>query len=190
MPVRTEIVAALIGTWRVLLGDRGALVWFDTSVDGFWRSFFAAAIAAPFYVLILALSYAGVDPLPPTARLFAVHGLIYVIGWVLFPLIMVPVSDIVDRHDRYLGFIVVYNWSAILQYGFYAAVSLLLTGGLVTGAAAQTIGLVSLLIIIAYVWRITRIALDVPVLATAGVVFLEFFLSLVVSQITAVMLPL
>jgi hypothetical protein len=42
-----EVRLAVAGALRLARGDRGGLGSFDTSIEGFWRSFRAAAIVYP-----------------------------------------------------------------------------------------------------------------------------------------------
>ena len=44
IPTTREIVFGLYGAWRLAHLDRGGLGYFDASVEGFWKSFFAAAM--------------------------------------------------------------------------------------------------------------------------------------------------
>ena len=48
---RAEIARSLTGAWRLFLGRPDAMRFFDTSVDGFWRSFRAIILVAPLYAL-------------------------------------------------------------------------------------------------------------------------------------------
>ena len=40
-----EVSYGLFGAWRLAHLDRRGMEYFDTSIDGFWRSFWAAAWA-------------------------------------------------------------------------------------------------------------------------------------------------
>ena len=44
---RAEIERAIVGSWRLFTGKGDALTYFDTSRDGFWRSFQVVALVAP-----------------------------------------------------------------------------------------------------------------------------------------------
>ncbi|MBO0735054.1 MAG: hypothetical protein J2P48_00575, partial [Alphaproteobacteria bacterium] len=55
MPVTAwlEVRLALVGSLRLAKGDRGGLACFDRSLGGFWRSFRAAIIGYPLYLMLL-----------------------------------------------------------------------------------------------------------------------------------------
>src|SRR6185437_6240761 len=78
--------AGLAGAWRLARLDRNGMRYFEATLDGFWRSFQAAAVAAPIY-LILVLLRTDDHPLssdPVRATLIEAIG--YVIDWTAFPL--------------------------------------------------------------------------------------------------------
>ena len=58
MPPKQEIVASLYGAWRLMRLDPTGMTYFNLSADGFWRSFFAAVIVAPAYVLFVVVGLA------------------------------------------------------------------------------------------------------------------------------------
>ena len=60
MPTRTEIGRSLYGAWRLLLLDPTGVQWFELSIAGFWRSFFAAALIAPVYVIMVVIGAGNV----------------------------------------------------------------------------------------------------------------------------------
>ncbi|MHA1568416.1 MAG: hypothetical protein ACTSXZ_03015 [Alphaproteobacteria bacterium] len=182
-----EITRALYGAWRLARLDPGGLAWFNDSVDGFWRSFFAAAIAAPGFALFVALRLA---PLPVTAgpvRLVLIEVIAYVIGWVAFPLLMFYVARLIDRESRYIRFIVAANWAAVLQMALFVIVTGLARGFL-PDAATAIIGAVVTGAILFYQWFIARTALSVPGVAAAGIVLMDLVVGVFVNNIASVML--
>ena len=54
VPAWLEVQLAVGGALRLARGDPRGLGFFDTSIDGFWRSFRAAAICYPFFLMLLA----------------------------------------------------------------------------------------------------------------------------------------
>ena len=59
IPSTTEIAYAFYGAWRLAHLDASGLKYFDTSLDGFWKSFFAAVLVAPAYALIVVTEITG-----------------------------------------------------------------------------------------------------------------------------------
>ena len=63
---------ALTGALRLARGDRGGLSCFDRSLDGFWRSFRAAAITYPLYLVLLIAGFSVGIYLPSHLLLLAI----------------------------------------------------------------------------------------------------------------------
>jgi len=95
-----DVVLGLYVAWRLLLFDGAARQYIDATIAGYWKSFYAAAIALP-AVFILRLLYLDVHPEltahADTERVVAVFALDYVYQWVAFPLLMVYGADAIGR---------------------------------------------------------------------------------------------
>jgi len=63
-------------------------------------------------------------------RVLLVETIAYVIGWTAFPLVILPVTRILGRESLWLDFIIVYNWSQVLQYGAILAIIAVSLSGL------------------------------------------------------------
>lgn len=181
MPSLSETARALYGAYRLARMDAGGMAFFDATVDGFWKSFFAAVLVAPFYLVLMFVRMAGGGVEASVPRYLAVEAIAYVISWVIFPLVMVTLVRLFDREDRYLGFIVAYNWAAALQYGIYMPVAILTVGGVLLQPLGDIIAFGVLIAIMLYSWFVTRVALRVPGMLAALLVALDLILSLFVS---------
>ena len=114
MPPKQEIVASLYGAWRLMRLDPTGMTYFNLSADGFWRSFFAAVIIAPFYVVLSYIQFA--DKGEARAALVALDFVGYCVGWAAFPVAMLFIARFLQRADRYAGFIIAMNWIAVLHW--------------------------------------------------------------------------
>ena len=84
----TEVQLAVGGALRLACGDRRGLGFFDASIDGFWRSFRAALICYPLYLLLLAFRIAAAQwETSGVAPILAVETIAYVISWTALPLL-------------------------------------------------------------------------------------------------------
>jgi len=160
IPPWTEVQIAVGGALRLAVGDRKALGCFDISIDGFWRSFRAAAICYPIFIVLLALNITpaqwGAYGIP---SILVVETIKYVIAWVAFPLIILPVSELFGRGDRFLAFMLVYNWSQIPQFVLFAVIGLDGATGLAPSSIAGSAALGAFLAVLVYEWYIGRVAL-------------------------------
>ena len=182
-----EMRLALAGTWRLARGDRGGLFCFDRSLDGFWRSFRAAVISYPLYLVLLAMRVSVAEWQRSGGwRILAVETIGYVIGWVAFPLLMLTVTQHLGRAHRFFDFMVPYNWCQVPQSALFVLVGLAFESGMLGPRSAAGIGLVAVvatLIYEWYVWYIARVALDITGPTAVFIAVLDFVLGVLISQV-------
>ena len=115
MPTWLEIVRSVQAAWLLARGDKSALAQFDLSVDGFWKSFAAALVVAPAYILVLLDQYRFTG-WPENAWATALAELVsFAGGWIAFPLAAIPLTRLLGLGARYVPLIVADNWSAVIQ---------------------------------------------------------------------------
>jgi len=182
MPPARDIAAALYGAYRLARYDVSGHKYFDVSNAGFWRSFFAAVLIAPFYFLLLYLRFAGFADVP-AIRFFALEFIAYVIAWVAFPLFMASLVREINVEKNYVPFIVAYNWSAVLQNALFLPIEILALAGVLPVDAANLLGLLAIAAIVAYIWFIIRTALGVTGAMAAGIVAVDFLISILINTI-------
>src|SRR5262245_44588161 len=108
-----EIVRSVMGAWRLARLDPAGMGYFDTSIAGFWRSFWAAAVVAPPYFFLVSFRVSAAHDGPFHAWLAEI--LAYLIGWTAFPVAALYLTEVFDRGKRYVPYIVAYNWAAVIQ---------------------------------------------------------------------------
>lgn len=183
-----EVQVAVAGALRLALGDRRGLAAFDTSIDGFWRSFRAALFCYPFFLLLVTMraepaEWAASGPV----RILAVETIGYVIAWTVFPLLIIQVAGWFGRTHRFLTFIVAYNWAQIPQTLLIAAVSLERAAGIFPAAVGGFAELAALAAVLVYEWYIARVALAVTGAQAFLVVVLDVMLGLALGRVTTML---
>ncbi len=178
-----ETVRSLYGAWRLARFDSEGLKYFDSTIDGFWRSFFAAVLVAPFYLILLVLRYQSDFGHVPALQFFSIEGLAYVIAWLAFPVVMITIATSIDRRRYFVRYIVAYNWASVLQNALYLPIVILAVAGVLGRGASEVLSLAVLTWVLAYSWFITRRALDITGPAAAGIVALDFLLSILIHNI-------
>ncbi len=176
-----EATLALMGALRLARFDAGGAQFFNATVRGFWNSFWAAAIVAPFHFLEIALVWQNnkteiADP----ARYFAVEGIMYVMLWVAFPLAMVYVCRMIDREAWFLTFGVANNWSDLVVSAVAIPVQIAVITGLLTGSAMSFLLSVVILYSLGLAWFIARHTLNLSGFAASGVVALAVMISFLI----------
>jgi hypothetical protein len=177
MPSSTEVVQALYGTWRFARLDRSAMRFFDLSHSGVWRSFWAAALCYPLYIALLLLRL-DADTIAQSGLLhiLIVQTIAFVAGWAAFPLIVLGFCRWIGHEEQGFDFIVVYNWSQVLQ----AVVSLLaavVVMPLLPEDLGQDVSLMTDAALIAYEWFIALIAIGAGGWIAAAAVLIDVMLS-------------
>ena len=108
-----EVLTALYGAYRLARLDVGGLRFFDITDQGFWRSFFAAALVAPLYLVLLLIRYSNLPAPIPLFRFIALESIAYVIAWVDLDegfRILTHVTGIDDPAEVSVGQRVVVEW--------------------------------------------------------------------------------
>ena len=180
----TEMQMAVVGTLRLAVGDRRGLGFFDASIDGFWRSFRAGAICYPLYLLLLVFRVAAAQwDKSGFASIVIVETIAYVISWVAFPLLILPVARQFRRDDRFLAFMVAYNWSQIPQTVLVLLVVLDGATGMLSQSEASFAGLLAVIATLVYEWYIARVALAVTGTQATLVVIIDLLLSTALGHV-------
>lgn len=180
MITRQEIFEGLYAAWRLLLWDKGAVALLDDSIAGFWKSFFAAVLVLPVYVLLVVLGPIDFESSRSFLSILIIHIEFYIIGWVLWPLVMHYGSQALDRDQHFILYIVAYNWTGALRAGLLLAIFLLSALLPISPALAKLIDLIILAALLAYHTFVARTTLDIPTGAAIGLTIFEFILSQIV----------
>jgi hypothetical protein len=179
-----EIINSLYGTIRLAAGDKRGVEHFNFSHLGFWRSFTAAIIVAPIFVLLLNVRYIVSDNDVSLTRFASIYAIAYVIGWVVFPLLINYLTEIIDRGQKFVRYIVMYNWASVIQNLIYLPFAILVEAQIVTGTTATIVGLFLLSLVFLYTCFITKVALEISSSIASGIVVFDLILSIIISAIT------
>jgi hypothetical protein len=183
IPDRAEIVSSLIGAWRLFRFDPDAMRWFDTTMEGFWRSFFAAVLALPSFVFAFTVQVATMED-PPEAALAAIAGAIaYAASWVAFPVVAAFVVRPMGYGRMYVPYIVAHNWTGALVAQAYLVVEILIQLGIFAGDLAGFVKIILFAVTLWYAWRVARVALDASVSVAGAMVVLAFGLDLLIGYL-------
>lgn len=180
-----ELVTGIYGAWRFLHFDRAAVQYTDSSLDGVWKSFYAALVILPAVIVLRALFVtANPDTFADaqTSRIAIVFALDYVFQWVVFPLVMFYIAETMGRSRQFAAFVAARNWSHVIQLLiiFPAALLVLMVNNDNPGFP-EIILLVAHVATWVYSWFIARTVLDISNLAAALIVLADLTISLLIS---------
>ena len=186
LPTWIEVQLALGGVLRLAVGDRRGLGFFDTSLEGFWRSFRAALLCYPLYMMLVAFRVSSAQwERSGVPAVLVVETIGYVISWVAFPLLILPLARLIGRENRFLGFMVVYNWSQIPQTGLFVLVTLDAASGLLTPGSVAFARLVAAVAVLVYEWYIARVTLAITGAQATLVVIADLVLNSALGRVAA-----
>lgn len=174
-----ELVYALAGVWRLAHFDANGFSYFDASVRGIWRSFWAALLLAPAWAFLVLGD--GMGPAP--ARFVAAQLIGYVMGWLAYTLVAAKIADAFDRAALYPGYMTAYNWFQLVQGVLWVPVTLVIQSGLLSPLAAGLLWLACYAVLLVYNWFIARRGLDVSIPTAMGIVFVDALLGLTVGGV-------
>lgn len=171
-----ELSYGLYGAWRLVRLDSGAMRFFDASPQGFWKSFQVAFLVLPAVLAVTMMRFA-ISGMPERAGLVEiaiVEASAYVMTWVAFPLAMSPVCDLLQRGERYIGYIVALNWAKVpvVAIDLTAFLFVVLSGA--DPMQPNPLTTIAFFAISFYLWFVAKTALQISGWAAGAVVILMF----------------
>lgn len=187
MITRPEIRRSLTGAWHLFIGRPDALRAFDTSAEGFWRSFQAIIVVAPIYAMTAFADRTGAFSGPITLGTISEGGfwaakvLILAVDWITLPILLAGLAGPIGIKRTYPVFIVVRNWAAPIIALPFAILSVLQSAGVLEGDVLAIASLVALAFALRFSYVIARTTLNVTIDVAIGIVVLDFLLSLAIA---------
>lgn len=188
MVMLRETLSSVYGVYRLARLDPGGLAYLDATPRGAIRSFQAAVLLLPFYAVVEALRLSDVGMTVAPLRLLAVEAVTYTVAWTAFPVIMITLTRVMGRWSRYCVFLTAYNWSSVVQVAVYFPIVVLARIGLFPEVAGEFLMLGVLMLLFAYEWYVIRTSLTIDGWLAAGLVFGDFILARVISDLSMAMM--
>lgn len=175
----------LAGAWALMLGRPEGLDLFDLSLDGFWRSFGAIFLIAPFAMLALLsqrllMAANGDPPAPLTGGGLSLQMVALLADWLIFPLLFAALARPLGLGARYVPFIVARNWASVIVAAMVAGAHALHVLGVLSSEIAPLVMFVAVALALRISYVIARTALAVSMGMALPIVVLDFLISLTV----------
>ncbi len=173
---------ALSGLRGALLLARGradGLDWLPADMAGAARSFRAAAVALPLFLVLLAVGTGPGGP-PLSARVLVLQVLGYAIAWAGYAVLSHRLVTALGKAARWPRFIAAWNWVNVVQYLLLLAGTLPALAGAPNWLAATT-ALAAQGWALWLEWYAIRLALDTTGPLAAAVMAPDILLSLVLA---------
>ena len=179
------ISVGLSGAVRLVKLDSQGFDYFGDTAADFWRSFLAAALVAPLFLLYLVIRYAETDTDGSFPVYIAAQVLAYVIAWLAFPLVMLHLAPVLQREDKVIRYLVAYNWLSAIQNGVYLPVVMLGITGTFAQGLSNFLAMVALMWVLGLTLFVTHKALEVPLGTAGGVVVMDLLLGVLIEVLTS-----
>jgi hypothetical protein len=163
------------GVVRLARFDPHALGHFNLTLDGYWRSFFPAVLLLPLYLIFWFGIHTPGAPTVSFGRRLLVEGINYPLSWTLWPLVAFYIARAAGWGERYLTYIIAYNWAQIFTQGILLAAGVLLIPA-IDAVGWLNLWLTMLLFALAFEAYIARRALGIGWLQAVGLEVLVFVL--------------
>ena len=189
MPPVAHIVAyisvGLSGAVRLVKLDTQGFDYFGDTAADFWRSFLAAALVAPLFLLYLVIRYVESDTDGSFPVYIAAQILAYVITWLAFPLVILYLAPVLQKENKAVRYLVAYNWLSVIQNGVYLPVVMLGITGTFAQDLSNFLAMIALIWVLGITLFVTRKALEVPLGTAAGIVVMDLLLGVLVEVLTS-----
>jgi uncharacterized membrane protein len=109
-----SMVTNLYGLWRLLRGDPRATEYLEKDRNAAHRSFFAALLVLPFYVVLRYLDVVRSNGPAITLEFIVIEGSAYALNWTAFLFMLYFICQLLGRHARFPAVVIAMNWSSLL----------------------------------------------------------------------------
>ncbi|MBN34907.1 MAG: hypothetical protein CMM46_09050 [Rhodospirillaceae bacterium] len=180
IPSGQEISSSLQGAWQLIFLDPNAMDHFTVTIDGFWRSFFAAVVALPYFLVAIIWP----APAPEGAPLWEPNAVLatlgYILSWIIFPIVAAFVARQFELTQRYIGYIIAFNWSGALVAQPLLVMEFMGHAGLIGANTLGALHMPIFVFVLFYGWAIARIALGASTWLAAGLIFIAKMIDMVI----------
>jgi hypothetical protein len=178
VPRREEVIASVAGALRLARFDARGMQYFDISLGGFWRSFFAALLVVPFSLYWLVTNYPETEAGP--AWVLFIEAVFYAIDWISFPLLMIPIARSLGLSRQYIPFIIAGNWSTVVTSALFFALAVVVQTNVVPLQILEVVGLAAIAYLFMYLVFVARTALGVSIVLAILLALIDFALGYLV----------
>ena len=179
------ISVGLSGAVRLVKLDPQGFGYFGDTAADFWRSFLAATLVAPLFLLYLVIRYVESDTDGSFPVYIAAQILAYAIAWLAFPLVILYLAPVLQKEDKVVRYLVAYNWLSVIQNGVYLPVIMLGITGTFAQDLSNFLAMIALIWVLGITLFVTRKALEVPLGTAAGIVVMDLLLGVLIEVLTS-----
>ena len=189
LPHKAEILSALKGLGLLLRGDDRALLCYDLSLDGFWRSFWLPLATLFAYAVLMQpdaadLAYWGEDRLGYAL----VQGVKFLAAWAVYFALVAGLSRPFHLGARFGIFVILYNWAQGITTAATLPILAGASGDLLPGSVLAGWSTALLLAWLYIVVRIARLGLGATLSLALAIAALDLIVSMAVHRLVDLLL--
>ena len=185
-----EIRASILGVIKVFKGEADALLHFNLSAEGFWRSFQAIwLILVPYFIAMLAERHtlAGNMALElsafPSGQFFFAKLSTIGLEWIMMPIALALLAGVLAIKREYSSYIIVRNWASVVMTWVFFIPTLASIAKLISIEVVLFIQLGLLGLVVFFSFRIARLTLQKPASFCVALVGIDFMAGLLLSRL-------
>jgi hypothetical protein len=183
LPSLSETLKAFYGVFLLARLHPNAPDMFDRSVDGFWKSLFAAVLVLPAHVLVTARIAQETPDATYCIDDIITELLIYIIVWLAYPVLMIAVTRVIGRRERFLDYIVPYNWTMVPAGYFLGAISWLRMFGYISQNTEINLFIIAYAAVSVFLAVIAQRQLAIGPIMAFGIVILDIMFNVVIINL-------
>ena len=154
--------------------DPTALTEIGNNQAVFWYSFQAALISLPFLLVSI---FFDADHQVGMLEVLA-EATIYIVGWLLFPVVMLEIAPAIDRAQHYYRYIAISNWCNVIEDGVLASIMILRTIGVLPAGIGGVLFFGAVIWKFSYQFYVARHALQIEQGMAAMIIGVRLLLAL------------
>lgn len=183
LPLRRELAAAVAGLGLLLRGDGRALLQYDVSESGFWRSFRWPLFTLLAYVLLMQPDVAELAVWGDNTVGYALaRGAEFLFAWFIYLFLIAGLSRAFGLGNRFAVFVVLYNWAQAITTAATLPLLAATAFGLLGPRILQGWSTALLLAWLYIVARIARIGLGAAWSLALGVAIFDLLVSILLHR--------
>lgn len=182
-----EITRSLQGAWALFMGDCDGMNGFNLSFEGLIRSFLLIIYLLPALCLFALAEWNDfVQEYGSLSQVSFVIGTAvqFTIDWLLFPLLMIPVSRLINGGKTYVAYIVSVNWAGAIALLPLGVPALFYSLGIIPELLFAILTLIGLGLVLRYFWFLAVTALGVNGITAVALVLTQLVISVTASELT------
>ncbi len=187
-----EIRHSSTGAWQLFLGEANGMHAFNTSFEGFLRSFGVVVLVFPLFLIFCSAELMILEdleepdtPVPSPGFYFGARTIVLIVDWLAFPVLMIFIARLLDLGSRYVSYIVAYNWTALIAILPLSLPLIFFGYNLIPALVALVLSVIGLGIVMRYRWFVAVTALGVGGWTAFGLVVIDLALSFTLTELTS-----